>query len=77
MLQNSGTAQKSSQYNYPFKVQWLLYIPPVLTFKNSKCCSYCINVLCVDVKTATFASYKINKVVLHNTGGMCIMSGTQ
>jgi hypothetical protein len=34
------------------------------------------NVLCMDVRTATFASYKINKVVLHNTGGMCV-SGKQ
>jgi hypothetical protein len=52
----------------------VLYVPPGLTSKIPTLCSQCV--LCfvrISEQTATFASYSINRLVVYNRGGQCLL----
>jgi hypothetical protein len=57
-----NTSYKAS---HPFKSQWLLYVPPGLTLKNSAFCphSVCMCRLCVSEQIAIISLYNINRLV--------------
>jgi hypothetical protein len=44
-----------------------------LTFKNYTWCSHCVYALCMDLRTNL---HNINRLVLHNRGGECLLCGT-
>jgi hypothetical protein len=49
----------------PFKVQWVLYVPPGLTFRNCTFCPHCVYVCFVWIteQTAIISLYSINWLV--------------
>jgi hypothetical protein len=60
----SEAASCNILYN-PFKVQWALYVPPGLTFRNSTFCPHCV-CMCyawITVQTAIIFLYSINWLV--------------
>jgi hypothetical protein len=47
---------------WPFKAQWLLYVPPCLTFTNSTFCPHSV-FMCISEQTAIISLYNINWLV--------------
>jgi len=50
----------------PFKVQWVLYVPPGLTFRNSTFCPHYVSRMCsvwITEQTAIISLYSINWLV--------------
>jgi len=49
----------------PFKVQWVLYVPPGLTFRNSTFCPHCVYMCSawITEQTAIISLYSINWLI--------------
>jgi hypothetical protein len=49
----SGLKKEGRKYSYPFKAQWLLYVPSRLTFTNSTFCPHSVFVCFVWISKQT------------------------
>jgi hypothetical protein len=62
----------------PLKANWLLYVPPGLTFTNSTFCPHSVFVCFVWIwkQTAIISLYIIKLIGFYNRDGVCLLRGT-
>jgi len=59
------------------KAWLLLYVPPGLTFKNSKFCLHYVYVYCMDLRTNSDLCHLQHKFIdFYNRGRECLQRGT-
>ena len=62
---------------WPFEAQWLLYVPPGLTFNNCTLCPHCIYVFCIYLRTNSDLCHLQHKLIgFYNTDAVCLLRGT-